>query len=39
MRQRIGIWLAVLVVLGAVFMSYFQPDFVFDIANRIVLCL
>lgn len=36
--KRVLIRLAIMVVLAAVFMAYFQPDFVLDLANRIALC-
>jgi hypothetical protein len=32
------IGLAVATVLALVFMAYLRPSFVFDLANRIVLC-
>ena len=30
---------AVLAVLALVFISYLRPSFVFDLANRIMLCM
>lgn len=41
MRERIKRWLlgaALIAVLTLAFMAYLQPSFVFDLANRIVLC-
>lgn len=37
--KRVLIRLAIMAILAIVFLMYLQPDFVFDIANRIVLCL
>lgn len=36
--KRVLLRLAIMAVLALVFMAYFQPDFVFDLANRIALC-
>ncbi len=37
--KRVLVRLVIIAVLAAVFLAYFQPDFVLDIANRIVMCL
>lgn len=42
MRKRIKSLLlgtAIIAVLAAVFAAYLRPSFIFDLANRIVLCL
>ncbi|WP_167735754.1 MULTISPECIES: hypothetical protein [unclassified Herbaspirillum] len=36
--KRIAILASLGVVLGATFLAYLRPDFIFDVANRIVLC-
>ena len=36
--KRIVILASLGVVLGATFLAYLRPDFIFDVANRIVLC-
>jgi hypothetical protein len=36
--RRIAMLAALGVVLGATFLAYLRPDFIFDVANRIVLC-
>lgn len=42
LRRRLpGIAAAILLaaVLAAAFMAYLRPSFVFDLANRIILCM
>ena len=36
--RRLAVLAALGVVLGATFLAYLRPDFIFDVANRIVLC-
>jgi len=36
--RRFAVLAALGVVLGATFLAYLRPDFIFDVANRIVLC-
>jgi hypothetical protein len=36
--KRILLGAAIAAALGLSFMAYFSPSFVFDLANRIVLC-
>jgi type II secretory pathway component PulM len=36
--KRILLRLAIMLVLAIVFLAYFQPEFMFDMANRIALC-
>lgn len=36
--RRFAVLAALGLVLGATFLAYLRPDFIFDVANRIVLC-
>lgn len=36
--KRIAIYVAVAAVLALTFMAYLTPSFLFDLANRIILC-
>lgn len=36
--KRLLLYAAVAAVLALVFLAYLQPSFVFDLANRIILC-
>jgi hypothetical protein len=36
--KRILFRLAIMLVLALVFLAYFQPEFMLDMANRITLC-
>lgn len=36
---RIGLWALGITVLALAFAAYLQPAFMFDLANRIYLCL
>jgi hypothetical protein len=36
--RRYGLWLAVALVLAAVFVSYFSPHLAVDLANRVWAC-
>jgi hypothetical protein len=36
--KRFVVLAALGVVLGATFLAYLRPDFIFDVANRIALC-
>ncbi|WP_269449185.1 hypothetical protein [Massilia endophytica] len=32
-------WLAAIVVLALAFLAYLRPDFMFDLGNRIAMCM
>jgi len=36
--KRFLLGIAIAAVLAGVFVAYLQPSFIFDLANRIVLC-
>jgi hypothetical protein len=36
--RRLLAWCAVAIVLALCFAAYFRPDFMFDMATRIVMC-
>ncbi len=36
--RRLLAWCLAAIVLGLCFAAYFQPDFMFDMATRIVMC-